>query len=99
MGKARYAWMTGAPMLFVGVTTLTAAVESIQKIFWPLTRTPDKAFQGYLDTGLMLVFIAGVLIVTADAARRCIKTLRGESIPSEAAGPPAVADGPRIGCC
>ena len=69
MGKARYAWMTGAPMLFVGVTTLTAAVESIQKIFWPLTRTPDKAFQGYLDTGLMLVFIAGVLIVTADAAK------------------------------
>jgi len=99
MGKARYAWLTALPMLFVGITTLTAGVESIQKIFWPLTRTPDKAFQGYLDTGLMVVFIAGVLIVTADAARRCIKTLRGESIPSEAAGPPVVADGPRIGCC
>ena len=99
MGKARYAWLTALPMLFVGITTLTAGVESIQKIFWPLTRTPDKAFQGYLDTGLMVVFIAGVLIVTADAARRCLKTLRGESIPSEAAGPPVVADGPRIGCC
>jgi hypothetical protein len=86
-------------MLFVGVTTLAAAVLSIQNIFWPLTRTPGKEFQGYLDTGLMLIFITGVVIVVAGAARRCLATLRGERIPEEAAGPPVVADGPPMGCC
>jgi carbon starvation protein len=99
MGRAQYAWLTAIPMLFVGATTITAAVLSIENIFWPLTHTPGKEVQGYLDTGLMLIFLAGVVVVCAEAARRCLKTLRGESIPIEAAGPPAVADGPRMGCC
>jgi carbon starvation protein len=99
MGKAKYALLTAVPMLFVGVTTLTAAVFSIRDIFWPLTRTPGKEFQGYLDSGLMVIFILGVVIVVTSAARRCLGTLRGESIPLEAAGPPVVADGPKIGCC
>jgi carbon starvation protein len=99
MGKAKYALMTALPMLFVGVTTLTAAVLSIRNIFWPLTRTPGKELQGYLDTVLMLIFMVGVVLVVANAARRCLLTLRGERIPLEAAGPPVVADGPKMGCC
>ena len=59
---------TAVPMVFVGVTTLRAAVLSIQNIFWPLTRTPGKQFQGYLDSGLMVIFILGVVIVVAGAA-------------------------------
>jgi hypothetical protein len=55
--------------------------------------------QGYLDSGLMLIFMLGVVIVCAEAARRCLKTLRGEAIPAEAAGPAVVADGPKMGCC
>jgi carbon starvation protein len=99
MGKAKYALLTALPMLFVGVTTLTAAVLSIENIFWPLTRTPGKELQGYLDSGLMVIFIVGVVLVVLSAARRCLATLRGETIPEEAAGPPALGDGPRMGCC
>jgi carbon starvation protein len=99
MGKAKYALMTALPMLFVGVTTLTAAVQSIRNIFWPLTQTPGKELQGYLDSALMLIFMVGVVLVVANAARRCLLTLRGENIPMEAAGPPVVADGPKMGCC
>jgi carbon starvation protein len=99
MGKAKYALATAVPMLFVGVTTLTAAVLSIKDIFLPLTRTPGKEFQGYLDIALMLIFILGVVIVVAGAARRCLETLRGEPLPAEAAGPPVIADGPKMGCC
>jgi carbon starvation protein len=99
MGKTKYALMTALPMAFVGITTLTAAVLSIKNIFWPLTHTPGKELQGYLDTTLMLIFMVGVVLVVANAARRCLLTLRGESIPVEAAGPPVVADGPKMGCC
>ncbi len=99
MGKAKYALATALPMLFVGVTTLTAAVLSIKNIFWPLTHTPGKEFQGYLDIALMLIFILGVIVVVAGATRRCIETLRGGPLPEEAAGPPVIADGPKMGCC
>ena len=33
MGKAKYAWISGLPMCFVGVTTITAGVLSIKNIF------------------------------------------------------------------
>ena len=100
MGKARYAAITAVPMLFVGVTTVTAGVLSIQNIFWPMTANPDKAFQGYLDVILMTIFIAGVVLVLIQAARRCYRTLHGEPIPAEAAGPPVLtAGGPPMGCC
>ncbi len=99
MGRAKYAIYTAIPMLFVGVTTLTAGVLSIKNIFWPMTQVPGKVFQGYLDSTLMVIFIVGVVLVVINAAVRCAKTLRGESIPVEAFGPPQVADGPRMGCC
>ncbi len=100
MGKAKYAIYTFVPMCFVGVTTLTAGVLSIETIFWPLTSKPGKAFQGYLDSALMMIFIAGVVLVVIDAARRWIKTLQGEPIPKEAFGPPEVdLAKPPMRCC
>ncbi|MFL5298821.1 MAG: carbon starvation protein A [Anaeromyxobacteraceae bacterium] len=99
MGKARYAWITVIPMLFVGFTTLAAGVLSIRDIFWPLTRNPATAFQGYLDSALMTIFIAGVVLVVADAARRCWKTLHGAALPRDAFGAPVSADGAPMRCC
>jgi hypothetical protein len=63
-------------------------VESINNIYWPLTHTPDKWFQGYLDSGLMMIFIVGVILVLIESARRCWKTLHGVAIPVEAFGKP-----------
>ena len=57
MGKAKYAYITAIPMCFVGVTTLTAGVESIKNIYLPLAQKPGKPFQGYLDSTLMVIFI------------------------------------------
>jgi carbon starvation protein len=98
MGKARYAWLTAVPALFVGVTTVTAGVLSIRNIFWPLTKTAQTAFQGYLDSALMSVFIAGVILVAIDATRRIWMTLHGAPVPEEAFG---VADAStvKMGCC
>jgi len=99
MGKARYAWITAVPMLFVGVTTLTAGVEAIGTIFWPLTHKAATAFQGYLDSALMTLFVAGVILVLVNVAVRCVRTARGEPLPQEAFGPPAAADGVPLRCC
>ena len=100
MGKARYAWITFAPMCFVGVTTVTAGVLSIKNIFWPLTSKPGQVFTGYLDSTLMSIFIAGVVLVVFDAARRWIAVANGAPAPKEAFGPPVTAGGEiRMGCC
>jgi carbon starvation protein len=100
MGKAKYAWITVAPMLFVGTTTLTAGVLSIKNIFWPLTKKPGFVFQGYLDSTLMAIFVTGVVLVLLNVARRCWQTLHGEPIPQEAFGPQVVGEGlPSSGCC
>jgi len=99
MGKARYAWITAVPLLFVGTITLTAGVMGIRTIFWPMAHKPATAFQGYLDTTLMALFIAGVILVVADAAWRCYRTLHGAPVPEEAFGPPVIKPGPPARCC
>ncbi|HTP30423.1 MAG TPA: carbon starvation protein A [Anaeromyxobacteraceae bacterium] len=99
MGKARYAWITAVPMLFVGATTLTAGVLSVRDIFWPLTSKPGLRLQGYLGSTLMVLFIAGVVLVVAEMVRRCVRTLRGAPLPPEAFGVPASADGIPLRCC
>jgi carbon starvation protein len=99
MGKKKYAWITALPMLFVGTTTITAGILSIRDIFWPLTRVPKTMFAGYLNTILMAMFILGVVLVVADAARRCWLTLHGTPVPKDCFGPPVVDGEIRMGCC
>ena len=100
MGKAKYAWLTFLPMCFVGVTTITAGVESIQNIFWPLRLLPGKWFAGWLDTCLMVLFITGVILVLIDAIRRWFLVLNGAPPPEEAFGPPVSKEGEiKMGCC
>ena len=99
MGKKKYAWITALPMLFVGTTTITAGILSIRNIFWPLTRAPKTMFAGYMDSILMAMFILGVVLVVADAARRCWLTLHGTPVPKDSFGPPVVDGEIRMGCC
>ena len=100
MGKTRYAWITAAPMCFVGVTTVTAGVLSIKNIFWPLTTKPGMVFTGYLDSTLMAIFIAGVILVLCNAVWRWYRAFQGVPIPEEAFGPPLTPTGEvKMGCC
>jgi carbon starvation protein len=101
MGKARYAWITVVPMCFVGVTTISAGVLGIRDIFWPMRLKPGLVFTGYLDTALMVMFIAGVVLVLLDALRRWwMVLLRGAPVPEQAFGPPVTEEGEvKMGCC
>jgi carbon starvation protein len=101
MGKARYAWIAGIPMCFVGATTITAGALSIKNIFWPLTsKTGQPLITGYLDTGLMTIFMLGVVLVVFGAACRWIAVLQGAPAPAEAFGEPVSAGGEiKMGCC
>jgi carbon starvation protein CstA len=95
----RYAWITAVPAVFVGITTVSAGVLSIRNIFWPLTHAAQTAFQGWLDTTLMAIFIVGVVLVVGDSFRRIWNTLHGVPIPEEAFGPAEQSEDVKMRCC
>ena len=76
-GKKKYVWITMAPMIFVGITTTTAAYELITTVFWPLTRlqdNPSEVFRGYLDTVLTIIMVACLAIFMVTAVRKWMRT-------------------------
>jgi len=83
----------------VGLTTVIAGILSIRDIFWPLSKVPLTAFQGYLDSVLMAIFIAAVILVVGAAARRIWKTLHGVPIPVEAFGLSMGEETVKMRCC
>jgi len=100
MGKSRYAFISGIPMCFVGVTTVTAGIQSIRQIFWPLTAKPGQQVTGYLDSTLMAIFIVGVILVVCNAVWRWFAVYNGAPAPEEAFGPPLTTDEEvKMGCC
>ena len=86
-GKARYAWVTLAPLAFVSITTLTAGVLSIRDNFWPMAVGPnaERHFQGYVNTGLTVIMMVCVLVILTNAMWRWMQVLRGRIAVPQAA--------------
>ena len=80
LGRARYAWVTMLPLVFVATTTLTAGWRSIFDNFWRETLKPETAFRGYLNTALTSIMMTCVVIVLIDSVLRWRRTLRGTAI-------------------
>jgi carbon starvation protein len=72
MGKARYCWVTIAPLSFVATTTMVAGWESIRDIFWPQAQTAATATQGYINTSLTALIMTAAVIVLIDSVRKWI---------------------------
>jgi carbon starvation protein len=72
MGKARYSWVTIAPLSFVATTTLVAGYQSIRDIFWPLAQNPATSTQGYINTVLTALIMTAAVIVLIDSVRRWV---------------------------
>jgi len=88
MGKARYCWVTIAPLSFVATTTLVAGWDSVRDIFWPQAQNPLTATQGYINTSLTILIMTAAVIVLIDSVRRWI----GGRKPTEVAPDSALAE-------
>jgi carbon starvation protein len=79
MGRARYAWVTLVPMVFLSITTLSAGWMSVRDNFWPMAMGANPAlhFQGYLNSVVTVIMMACVLIIFAAAGRRWVLVLKG----------------------
>ncbi|OGU65395.1 MAG: carbon starvation protein CstA, partial [Ignavibacteria bacterium RIFCSPHIGHO2_02_FULL_56_12] len=74
-GRARYAWVTAIPMIFVSTTTLTAGYMNIVQNFWPLTATSDKATQGYVTSVLTAIMMVCAVIIIYEALKKWHRVL------------------------
>src|SRR3989440_11960097 len=84
-GKARYSWVTLAPLSFVATTTLVAGYQSIRDIFWPQTFNPATTTQGYINTSLTVLIMTAAVIVLIDSVRKWIGGRKRTQLTNEAA--------------
>ncbi|MDZ7269248.1 MAG: hypothetical protein ONB48_17125 [candidate division KSB1 bacterium] len=64
------------PLTFVGTTTLVAGWQNITDNFWPLTHTPARALQGYVDSVLTAVIMLSAVIVFGNCLWHWLGVLR-----------------------
>ena len=83
-GKIRYAWITILPMIFVGVTTLTAGWQNITNIYLPQAIDIKTRVAGVINMTLTVIIVICVLIILFDAVPKWIKVWQGRQ--------PVVAD-------
>jgi carbon starvation protein len=85
MGKARYSWVTIAPLSFVATTTLVAGWDSVRDIFWPQAQTAATATQGYINTSLTVLIMTAAVIVLIDSVRRWVGGRSQPEVPADVA--------------
>jgi carbon starvation protein len=66
----RYALVTLLPLAFVATTTITAGVQSLFKIYYPMTQVPETHFTGLVNLIVTSSLIVGVAFIIAGSARR-----------------------------
>ncbi len=74
--KRRYALVTFLPLLFVGTTTLSAAILSLRDIYIPMARDPSRRPHGIVNATVTIVLLGCVIFVAIGSARAWVGALR-----------------------
>jgi carbon starvation protein len=75
-GRIKYAWVTMLPMIFVGVTTMTAAFLNIKNIYVPQVEVAETFIPGLINLMLTVAIMICVLIIFYNAVPKWIKAYR-----------------------
>jgi carbon starvation protein len=76
-GKARYAWVTIVPLIFVTLTTLVAGAMNIVNLFIPMVLIAKTQLQGFINLLLTVLIMGSVIIVIVDAIPKWVAVIRG----------------------
>ncbi|MCX7983648.1 MAG: carbon starvation protein A [Bacteroidetes bacterium] len=76
-GKARYAWVTLLPLVFIAITTLSAGTLNIVNLFIPQILHLPTRVQGTINCLLTIIIMGCVVIVLANAIPQWISVIRG----------------------
>ncbi len=70
LGKARHAWVTLLPLVWVATTTFSGGALSILGPYWKMLETPASRPMGLLCAGGIGVVMVATLAILAEGARR-----------------------------
>jgi carbon starvation protein len=75
-GRKKYAWVTILPMIFVGITTITAAFLNIKNIYIPQAMEPSTLLPALINLILTISILICVVIIFYNAVPKWIKAFR-----------------------
>lgn len=75
-GRIKYAWVTILPMIFVGVTTMSAAYLNIKNIYFPQIIEAATRIPGVINLVLTLSIMFCVIIILYNAVPKWIKAYK-----------------------
>jgi carbon starvation protein len=111
-GRARYAWVTAAPLAFLLTVTMTAGIQLIASPDPSLGflakaaapgANPAEALNARIDAVVAAVFLLLVATVVVSAARKCWRVVSGlapiepDEPPRGGGGEPALGEVPAVG--
>jgi carbon starvation protein len=79
IGRAKFAWVTAVPCVFVTVTTLSAGYLNIVDNFWPMAIGDDPAVhvQGYVNSICTAIMMACAVLILFSTSRRSLSVASG----------------------
>ena len=72
-GKRKYIWITLAPMIFVGVTTIAGGMMNLVNIYIPQISVEKTNVQGTINSLLTIIILACVFLIIYEAAKQWFK--------------------------
>jgi carbon starvation protein len=71
--KKAYAWITIAPLCFVGTTTITAGIQSVLRIYCPMSQVPATRVTGMVNMIVTSFLLVGVAFVIGGSVQRWLQ--------------------------
>lgn len=75
-GKLKYAWITIVPMVFVGVTTITAAWMNVMNIYLPQIAESTTRVPGIINFTLTILILVCVIIILFNAIPKWVSAVK-----------------------
>ena len=82
--KRHYALVTLLPLCFLSVTTLAGGIESVRRIYLPMTAVAATRVTGWVNAIVTTFLVIGVTFVIVGSARRWLAHIRGPVVPLDA---------------
>ena len=79
--ERRYALITLCPLSFIAVTTITAGIQSVRGIYYPMSLVPATRVTGLVNLIVTSVLLVGVSFIIVGSVRRWLKLAKGPSLP------------------
>jgi len=85
-GKARYAWVTVTPLIFLAINTLYGGYLNVVDNYYPLATGADASrnIEGWVMTAYTVVMITLVVTVLSSAVSKWMSVLGGGPVPATA---------------